>query len=557
MLPILLLLLLSLSPDAAEKKGLLDNILGGIAEGFVEALKEIIYDYEDDYEEGSETSNDWLLDLFEDIDACDPNPCYNNGTCENDEDDFNCICPRPFKGKRCQDIINVCKNVKCGRGECVRIETEPFYECKCKAPYLPPNCKRPYACNPSPCLNGGTCVKGVTRSKFTCVCPENYSGKFCQVAPDDCYEGDGESYRGFTSETVSGLECLPWNANLIPYVGDFDDEDAATDEDDGIGPHNYCRNPDGENQPWCFIRYKNELRWDDCNVTRCPEPVSPTQETTTQAPTVTSVVTTPASKAEFSECGKPKQSRIMGKIFGGRKAKLGAHPWQVSLQVRSKNSTGAFTHNCGGILLSSCWILTAAHCIDDTFEMQVGLGGVNLEKVEAADQTVEVEDYIVHEKYEETDEALFNDIALLKLKAVDGVCAQETRFVKAACLPTGPLPDGMECTISGYGVTEKDERGSNHLLDAKVLLINQQRCQAPNVYDNVLDDSMLCAGRMQGGIDSCQGDSGGPLVCKQNETHYIYGVVSFGDSCGKKNKPGIYARVTHFIDWINKKMQST
>ena len=51
--------------------------------------------------------------------------------------------------------------------------------------------------------------------------------------PDDCYEGDGESYRGFVSETVSDLECLPWNSHLLPY--------SEFDEDDGTGPHNYCR----------------------------------------------------------------------------------------------------------------------------------------------------------------------------------------------------------------------------------------------------------------------------------------------------------------------------
>ncbi|KAF4085049.1 hypothetical protein AMELA_G00112910 [Ameiurus melas] len=415
----------------AENKGLLLDLISDIAEGIIAAVNGTDSEYdEESYGDTYELNVDWLFGLFDEIDECDPNPCYNNGTCKNDgQGDFKCSCPFPFKGKRCQDVINVCKNVKCGRGECVLIENEPFYECKCIAPFQPPNCRRPSACNPSPCLNGGKCVKGRTRAKFHCRCPENYSGKFCQVGPNDCYEGDGASYRGFVSETVTGQECLPWNSYLIMQFGPFADDDDDV-EDDGIGPHNYCRNPDGESQPWCFIRHKNKLRWNDCDVTRCPEPVSSTVLTTVEE-------AKPTAKVEFSECGKPWPSRITPRIFGGRKSMPGAHPWQVSLQIRLKNTTDGFKHYCGGILLNSCWVLTAAHCIDNTVEMQVGLGGVDLEKQESADQTVAVEDYIMHENYTETDEAIHNDIALLKLKAMseDGLCARETRFVKAACPP--------------------------------------------------------------------------------------------------------------------------
>ncbi|KAI5623310.1 hyaluronan-binding protein 2 precursor [Silurus asotus] len=519
----------------------------------------------DDYYEETSTYNqtdnnsEWLDQFIEETDECDPNPCYNNGVCTNDgEGDFKCDCPLPFKGKRCQTVINACKHAKCGRGECVIIDNKPFFECKCFAPFQPPNCRRPSACNPNPCLNGGTCVKGRTRASFYCSCPDNYRGKFCQVGPDDCYEGDGASYRGFVSETEDGHDCLHWNSHLIAAgvsedSANTEEEEEEEEEDDGVGEHNYCRNPDGESQPWCFIRYNNTLSWDICNVTRCPEPdVTPTEATNNE-------FTTSAPEEEFSVCGKLWPGRVAPRIFGGRKAKPGTHPWQVSLQGRSRHSTNDFHHFCGGILLNSCWVLTAAHCLHSTVEMQVVLGGVDLEKHEAADQTLAVEKYIKHHNYTDIDDIQYNDIALLKLKAMseDGHCARETKFVRAACLPTGPLPDGMECTISGYGVTEKDESGSSQLLDTKVLLINQDRCKAPNVLGNVLDEGMLCAGRMQGGVDACQGDSGGPLICRQNGTNFIYGVVSWGDGCGKKNKPGVYARVTKFIDWINENMRST
>ena len=44
--------------------------------------------------------------------------------------------------------------------------------------------------------------------------------------------------------------------------------------------------------------------------------------------------------------------------------------------------------------------------------------------------------------------------ALLRLSGTNGVCANETQFVKTACLPDVQLPDGMECKISGWGATE-------------------------------------------------------------------------------------------------------
>lgn len=51
-----------------------------------------------------------------------------------------------------------------------------------------------------------------------------------------------------------------------------------------------------------------------------------------------------------------------------------------------------------------------------------------------------------------------------------------------------------------------------------------------------------------------QGDSGGPLSCKVNDVSTVYGLVSWGDQCGRKDKPGVYTRVTEFVDWIKSKM---
>uniref|UniRef100_A0A3B5A2S4 trypsin n=1 Tax=Stegastes partitus TaxID=144197 RepID=A0A3B5A2S4_9TELE len=545
---------------------------------------------DDDDEEEDQSTADWLFELQEpDGKRCNPNPCQNNGLCkEKGKRKFKCDCPKPFKGKKCEKGPKHCKRGRCGRGECVLTSTPPFYECKCKQPFQPPDCRSVAVCEPGPCKNGGTCIRN--ENDFDCQCLPGFRGRFCHVGPDDCYMDDGESYRGNVSETEDGDECLYWNSHFILAKG-VDPFDSFEDKD-GLGPHNFCRNPDGESMPWCFFRRGRRLLWDYCDVTECPEPttatdtvppnpkptsakppsstIAPMPARTTQAtqpssaptgiPTdIPTAIPTPNATAlplDFLTCGKPQPKKPITRIFGGLKVTPGAIPWQVSVQVKPSGSNQPFRHTCGGVLIASCVVLTAGHCIEQNKDMQVMMGSLSQDMSDPNAQVLQVEEAIRHEGYRETPSAVYNDIAILKLKGTNGVCANETQFVKAACLPDAQLPDGMECTISGWGATEQSDYGSSHLLEANVLLINQQKCSEPKVYGNVLDNSMFCAGYLQGGVDSCQGDSGGPLTCMQNNTHVVYGLVSWGDQCGRKNKPGVYTRVTHFLDWINSKMQA-
>ncbi|XP_063077839.1 hyaluronan-binding protein 2-like [Engraulis encrasicolus] len=534
---LLVLALASLSLLATQTAGQYD-------EGYEYAY----YDYTEAPEAEMDFDLSWLTDLLvgiDESDECNPNPCLNNGVCENlNRGGYQCHCSPLYKGKNCQKFDDPCKNVKCNSGDCVLTADSPYHECRCREPYKGSTCRKAAPCRPSPCLNGGRCEKGRgrTRSSFECQCPSGYSGKLCQVGPSDCYSGNGESYRGFVSETSDGKDCLPWNSHLIPSAVNL----TQHDEESGLGPHKYCRNPDGDVSPWCFYKKRDKLDWEYCNVKECTAKPDPEVKPDVIPPP-------PPPSQDFGQCGKPEPVRAAARIFGGRKALPAAYPWQASIQVRTRGSSRPFQHICGGILVGSCWVLTAAHCLNDMHEMQVELGGVGLDKAEDSEQIIAVEKAMMHEDYRESPDALYNDVAMLKLKGPKGQCAKETRYVKTACLPTGPFPDNSECTISGWGKTETGE-ASKQLLAAKVRLIPMSSCSAPGVYGNRLDQSMFCAGFLEGGVDSCQGDSGGPLTCEKDGTHYVYGVVSWGDMCGEKNKPGVYARVNHFIDWIAAKL---
>ena len=63
---------------------------------------------------------------------------------------------------------------------------------------------------------------------------------------------------------------------------------------------------------------------------------------------------------------------------------------------------------------------------------------------------------------------------------------------------------------------------------------------------------MVCIGFIDGGKDSCRGDGGGPAVCDG----VLHGIVSWGDGCGKKYRPGVYTKVCEFNRWIAEVMAS-
>ena len=93
------------------------------------------------------------------------------------------------------------------------------------------------------------------------------------------------------------------------------------------------------------------------------------------------------------------------------------------------------------------------------------------------------------------------------------------------------------------------------LQQLEVNIISNKECSSENSYGQFpgfewSPDAHMCAGYLEGGKDACAGDSGGPLVCVENSKPVVHGVVSFGYGCAKKNFPGVYARVTGALDWI-------
>ncbi|XP_076056118.1 FAT atypical cadherin kugelei isoform X2 [Oratosquilla oratoria] len=111
-----------------------------------------------------------------DSDPCASSPCLNNGNCINTNNTYRCDCPPHISGPRCQSVYcnpNPCHN----NGLCEEGISGPI--CKCQG-FTGPYCKIDInECATNPCLNGGTCVN--TFGSFRCLCHGNSTGLYCSV----------------------------------------------------------------------------------------------------------------------------------------------------------------------------------------------------------------------------------------------------------------------------------------------------------------------------------------------------------------------------------------
>jgi len=246
--------------------------------------------------------------------------------------------------------------------------------------------------------------------------------------------------------------------------------------------------------------------------------------------------TTPPTESDCS-CGKANRKN---KIVGGAETDNHEYPWQVAIVSNGENIPF-----CGGAILSSTTIITAAHCTlgqsVDTFKVVVNEHDVTV------DDGQEVFDICAkneHPNYSSRTNA--HDIAILTL------CKPVTFTPKVGpvCLPEqqGDAYDDVLSTVTGWGTLSLGGPQSDVLMGVDMNTIGNTECDS-DYGGGVIDNSMICA--KAPGKDACQGDSGGPLVTKEPGDYYsLIGIVSFGAGCADPNFPGVYARVTEDLAWI-------
>jgi len=251
-----------------------------------------------------------------------------------------------------------------------------------------------------------------------------------------------------------------------------------------------------------------------------------------------------------ASCGRTKFDK---RIVGGAPANPHQYPWLAALVSKRGRQF------CGGSVINERFILTAAHCVDGSSASKLNVAVAKHNRTQDLDQHVfTVKKITIHDNYNRATQN--NDIAIIELQqSLRALIRHSDGWVRPICLATAPCSSAATCyssrqaVLAGWGLLKEGEFvGSDAVQYVKVPIMTNKACQADYRQDGIgITKQMLCAGLPTGGKDTCQGDSGGPMAVKEDDdAHVQVGVVSFGKGCARAGAPGVYARVSEFLDWI-------
>ncbi|XP_023311584.1 brachyurin-like [Anoplophora glabripennis] len=221
------------------------------------------------------------------------------------------------------------------------------------------------------------------------------------------------------------------------------------------------------------------------------------------------------------------------RIIGGIEVAPNSVPYQVGVLINGASF-------CGGSIISTSRILTAAHCTIRASFVEIRFGAHIINQNEATQVRITSTNIINHRSYNSF--LISNDISVVLLPSA------VTLNSRIQVIPLAPANagtfEGARAFLSGWG---RDSDASNAispvLRGVNLNIISNAACR--NVFGLVVLSSTICTSGT-GTVGACNGDSGGPLVVDGVQV----GIVSFGSRSCEAGNPTAYARVTSFRNWI-------
>lgn len=278
--------------------------------------------------------------------------------------------------------------------------------------------------------------------------------------------------------------------------------------------------------------------------------------------TTSSTASTYKTKWNLNEvCG---ETSVSNRVNFGSDASLGQFPWLVAYFYIEKNSEkGKFI--CGGSLISSKLIVTAAHCIHEKGDSSriknpqdsLFFVGVNdLRGNEKFSQPIVASHFHIHPKWKTSEIRYDNDIAIV-------VLSRPVNFnenVRPICIwtKTSNYEDMIERNgiVSGWGLTEHGMESIATAKFVKIPVIKDGTCLRKDSRLTIFtSENTFCAGKENIKNGPCKGDSGSAFISEIGSKSYLRGVVSVGIwSLEKQNCDltffSVFTDVAKYTSWI-------